>query len=194
MSSLPQPRGPVSEVLLTALRNSPAPLPAPPDTVDFEDLQLALYCCYELHYRGFDGVDDGWEWDPGLLAFRAELERQFEADVLALAGGSGEPPAPGTIDAQLRELMHADDAPSVSSFIEREASSDQVLEFMIHRSAYQLKEADPHSWAIPRLHGAPKAALIEIQADEYGGGQADQIHAELFARAMEAVGLDSTYG
>ena len=51
----------------------------------------------------------------------------------------------------LRELMHGDDAPSVSTFIEREATAEQVLEFMIHRSAYQLKEADPHSWAIPRL-------------------------------------------
>jgi len=64
----------------------------------------------------------------------------------------------------------------------------------VHRSAYQLKEADPHSWAIPRLSGPPKAALIEIQADEYGGGRADRIHAALFARAMEAVGLDATYG
>ena len=60
----------------------------------------------------------------------------------------------------------------------------------MHRSAYQLKEADPHSWAIPRLWGAPKAAMVEIQADEYGGGRADWIHAELFARAMRAVGLD----
>ena len=57
---------------------------------------------------------------------------------------------------------------------------------MVHRSAYQLKEADPHSWAIPRLTAAPKAALIEIQADEYGGGRPDQVHAALFARAMEA--------
>src|SRR3954447_4169172 len=193
MPALPSPRGPVSEALFTALRGAPAALPDPPAS-DFEDLQLALYCCYELHYRGFDGVDDAWEWEPGLLAFRAELERRFEADVVALAGEPGEPPAPDQIDAELRELMHADDAPSVSTFIEREASAEQMLEFMIHRSAYQLKEADPHSWAIPRLHGVPKAALIEIQADEYGGGQADQIHAALFARAMEAVGLDATYG
>ena len=65
---------------------------------------------------------------------------------------------------------------------------------MIHRSAYQLKEADPHSWALPRLWGAPKAAMVEIQADEYGGGRPEHIHAELFARAMEAVGLDARYG
>ena len=94
----------------------------------------------------------------------------------------------------LRELMYGDEAPSVSTFIEREASAEQVLEFLIHRSAYQLKEADPHSWALPRLWGKPKAALVEVQADEYGNGRPDDIHAELFARTLDAVGLDSTYG
>ena len=64
----------------------------------------------------------------------------------------------------------------------------------MHRSAYQLKEADPHSWALPRLSGGPKAALVEIQADEYGGGDPQRIHATLFAHAMDALGLDSAYG
>jgi hypothetical protein len=193
MPTLPEPRGPLSESLLSALPGPPRALPTDVTDPDFEDLQLALYCCYELHYRGFDGVDDSWEWDPGLLSFRAALERHFAADVEALTGPRPDAP-PEEMDVALRELMHADDAPSVSSYIERDATVEQVHEFMIHRSAYQLKEADPHSWAIPRLHGAPKAALIEIQADEYGGGQADQVHAALFARAMEAVGLDATYG
>jgi Iron-containing redox enzyme len=65
---------------------------------------------------------------------------------------------------------------------------------VIHRSAYQLKEADPHSWAIARLTGPPKAALVEIQADEYGGGRAERIHAQLFADVLDALGLDSRYG
>ena len=46
------------------------------------------------------------------------------------------------------------------------------------------------SWALPRLSGPPKAALVEIQADEYGGGRPDRIHATMFARSMEALGLD----
>jgi hypothetical protein len=90
--------------------------------------------------------------------------------------------------------MYGDNAPSISTFIEREATAEQLLEFMIQRSAYQLKEADPHSWALPRLWGRPKAAMVEIQADEYGNGRPDAIHADLFARSMEAAGLDSTYG
>jgi hypothetical protein len=36
--------------------------------------------------------------------------------------------------------------------------------------------------------------MVEIQADEYGGGDAARIHAQLFARAMDAFGLDSRYG
>jgi len=194
MPTLPLPRGPVSEALVAELRDPPHRLDVPSGEIESEDLQLALYCCYELHYRGFDGVADEWEWEPSLLALRAELEQRFEAELLELAGPVGEPPAPEEIDVALRELMLADDAPSLSTYVERDATAAQVAEFMIHRSAYQLKEADPHSWAIPRLWGAPKAALVEIQADEYGGGRPDQIHAELFARAMEAVGLDARYG
>ena len=83
---------------------------------------------------------------------------------------------------------------SLSRYVRSTATLEQVLEFFVHRSAYQLKEADPHSWAIPRLWGPPKAALVEIQADEYGGGRPDWVHAELFARAMRAVGLDGSYG
>ena len=194
MSSLPQPRGPVSDALFTGLRRPPQALDLPAGEIDPEDLQLALYCCYELHYRGFEGVDERWEWEPSLLAFRGELERRFEDELIELVGTPGAPPDPREIDVLLRELMQGDDAPSVSTFIEREGSAAQVLEFMIHRSAYQLKEADPHTWALPRLHGKPKAAMVEVQFDEYGNGRAEDIHAELFARAMDAVGLDSTYG
>ena len=45
------------------------------------DVQLTLYVCYELHYRGFAGVDDGWEWNPGLLHLRAQLEDAFLSGV-----------------------------------------------------------------------------------------------------------------
>jgi hypothetical protein len=98
------------------------------------------------------------------------------------------------MDLALRAIDDADDGPSLSTYIERHATLDQALEFLIHRSAYQLKEADPHSWALPRLSGPPKAALVEIQADEYGGGRPERIHATMFARSMEALGLDSEPG
>jgi hypothetical protein len=190
VNALPSPRGAVTELLLDALPGAVMPLPMTEPTSD-EDLHLALYLCYELHYRGLPGVDDDWEWEPSLLALRGALEERFEAELRAAV------PAPdphAAIDVELRALEAADDGRSLSQHLEREGTLEQYLEFVVHRSAYQLKEADPHSWALPRLTGGPKAALVEIQADEYGGGEADRIHAELFARAMEALGLDSTYG
>ena len=53
----------------------PTPPVAVVDALADDDLQLALYLCYELHYRGLAGADADWEWDPALLGFRAELER-----------------------------------------------------------------------------------------------------------------------
>jgi Iron-containing redox enzyme len=189
--ALPAPRGAVTELLLAALPRPLAPLPQAPPPSSEEDLQLALYLCYELHYRGLPGVDDRWEWEPSLLALRGALEREFEE---ALRDAVPAPSPHGAIDEDLRALEEADDGPSLSQYLERDATLEQFHEFVIHRSAYQLKEADPHSWALPRLHGAPKAAMVEIQADEYGGGDPQRIHAALFARAMDALGLDSRYG
>jgi hypothetical protein len=197
---LPFPRGPISEALLDALtRGRHSIQAAEVDTGDplaDEDLQLSLYVCYELHYRGFDGVDSTWEWEPSLIGFREALEVAFEASLIALLG---EPEQKAVVDPQrmdlaLREVADADDAPSLSRHIEHHATVDQLREFMIHRSAYQLKEADPHTWAIPRLHGPPKGAIVEVQVDEYGGGRPERIHARLFADAMAAVGLDPNYG
>ena len=76
----------------------------------------------------------------------------------------------------------------------RRPAIEHFREFVVQRSAFQLKEADPHTWAIPRLAGRAKAALVEIQADEYGSGDPARIHQEMYRATMEALGLDSTYG
>jgi Iron-containing redox enzyme len=200
MASLPQARGECSALLLDHLVEDVHELTSMAlrdvsDPLTDDDLQLALYLCYELHYRGLPGVDARWEWEPSLLALRREWEAAFED---ALVAAIGVPVADGTVwsemDVALRAIVEADDGPSLSRHLERHGTIEQVLEFLVHRSAYQLKEADPHSWAIPRLSGAPKAALVEVQADEYGSGRPDRIHAELFAKTMDEVGLDRTYG
>jgi hypothetical protein len=190
--ALPEPRGAVTERLLDAFTGPPGPLAAGEPT-DVEDLHLALYCSYELHYRGLPGVDDRWEWAPAQLALRGRLEDAFEAELRAQVPVPTIPEA-AEMDLALRAIADADAAPSLSTHLERRGTPEQFLEFVVHRSAYQLKEADPHSWALPRLSGRPKAAMVEIQADEYGGGDPDRIHAALFARAMEALGLDARYG
>jgi Iron-containing redox enzyme len=197
MRTMPEPRGELSNLLLEHLAEPPHAFPesAPPPIADplaDDDLHLALYLAYELHYRGLPGVDERWEWEPSLLSQRRVWEAVFEDALLDRLG----PPQASALDMDLalREIIDADDGPSLSRHLEREGTLDQLLEFVVHRSAYQLKEADPHSWAIPRLSGPPKAALVEVQADEYGGGRADRVHAELFAKAMDGLGLDRTYG
>jgi hypothetical protein len=200
-TALPHARGQVSAILLDVLRSAPGMpvelpvLDATPALLADDDVQLALYLCYELHYGELEGVDDRWEWDPGLLAFRAVLERAFETALrAAVPAPQSAAPSRDAVGSALHALVAADDSPPLSRFIEMRATREQLREFLVHRSAYQLKEADPHSWAIARLSGAPKAALIEVQVDEYGGGRAERIHATLFAKAMAAVGLDPRYG
>jgi hypothetical protein len=196
---LPDPRGELSALVLEqlspAISEIPAQLPAlPDDPLADDDLQLALYVAYELHYRGFAGVDPEWEWEPSLLRLRRQLERCFENALRTAVGAPLDSAAPEEMDLALRAIADADDAPPLSRYIERHATAAEVREFFMHRSAYQLKEADPHSFAIPRLTGAAKVAAVEIQADEYGGGHFDRMHATLFAKTLRGAGLDDTYG
>jgi len=201
MLELPPARGEVSDGLLRALRGRPPrlgriALPESEDPLTDEDLQLALYCCYELHYRGLPDVDERWEWSPSLIELRGLLEERFEHALTTIVGPPEGDSAVGwnEMDLALRAIADGDDEPSLSRHLDRDGTLVQFREFLMHRSAYQLKEADPHSWALPRLSGRPKAALVEIQVDEYGGGRAERMHAQLFADAMDAFGLDSRYG
>ncbi len=190
------PRGPVSAVLLSHLTSSPRRLPEPPslpgDALGDDDLHLALYVCYELGYRGFAGVDEGWEWHPSLIAYRARLEQAFEAALRA--AHPARPVDPRDVAGELQSIVDGDRSPSLSGTLATTGTIAQYREFAVHRSAYQLKEADPHTWAIPRLAGVPKATLIRIQCEEYGDGCVERMHSTLFARTMEQLGLDSRYG
>jgi hypothetical protein len=201
-AALPRPRGPLTTALLDALVRDPHRSldlrhlsweGEASDALLDEDLQLALWLAYELHYRGLEGVDERWEWHPELLWARARWEDHL------VAGLERAVPRPGPLDAAqvvagLTALAEADDGPSLSKFLMREATAEQFGEFLVHRSLYHLKEADPHSWAIPRLSGRVKAALVTIQADEYGGGDAPAMHAQLFRALLADQGLRTAYG
>src|ERR687893_456502 len=199
---LPEPRGPLTSALCTDLTSgtlAPATVElaertaaAATDPLADEDLQLALAICYELHYRGFDDVGEDWEWDPELLRLRAHLERAHTAALQALVGELEVTDEP--VDRQLTALVAADDGPSLSSYMSRSGSLEQWREYLTLRSVYHLKEADPHTFAVPRLSGRAKAAVVEIQADEYGGGSAERMHSQLFAGMMCDLGLDGGYG
>ncbi len=201
---LPAPRGRLSAALLAHLVE-PGSAGTAQDLLDLaraaagtadvlrdEDVQLSLTVLYELSYRGLAGVDDALEWDLDLLRVRQALEEPFERAVRELV----DVPAaePGDVAETLFRMAAEDDGPGLSRYLARRADLGQYREFLTHRSVYHLKEADPHTWAIPRLAGPVKAALVEVQSDEYGGGRADRMHAALFARTMRALGLDDTYG
>ena len=81
---LPAPRGPLGASLTDLLVHPPRDTDAVDDEVltrwrdaattadplTDDDVQLTLWTLYALHYRGFEGVDDAWEWDPDLLRLR----------------------------------------------------------------------------------------------------------------------------
>ncbi|HWA52883.1 MAG TPA: iron-containing redox enzyme family protein [Solirubrobacterales bacterium] len=159
------------------------------DPLGDDDLHLALYLCFEQHYRSFPDVDPGWEWNPGLLAIRAALEHRF-LTALEAELGPGEPVEPREVGEALFRIEAADEGVSLSRYLEAKAGIEEFREFVVHRSLYQLKESDPHSWAIPRLDGPAKTALLEVQGDEYGGGRPERMHSVLFAKTMRALGLD----
>ena len=208
MRGLPTERGPLSSALMATLLRNDLPqdlvhleepleeaFRADADILFNEDLQLTLFVLYELHYSGFESISDDWEWHPPLLALRKRIEERFER-ILKDTVGELPRPAPNaqSVADALFEMAKAATGPSVSAFVARNATLEQAREFLVHKSIYQLKEADPHTWVIPRLTGRAKSALVEIQADEYGGGVPGQTHAELFARTMQGLGLESDFG
>ncbi|NJP45790.1 iron-containing redox enzyme family protein [Actinacidiphila epipremni] len=193
--ALPAPRGPLSRGVLHALRTARDADPALRQHAAGaepygDDLQLALYVLYELHYRGFAGVADDREWDPGLLAVRAALEDRF---LTALRRDVPGPRRPAEVFAELL-VEPADHSASVAHHLQRHGDLEQFRQYAALRSLYHLKEADPHAWVLPRLHGQAKAAMAAIEYDEFGAGRADQVHARLFADLMADLGLDTAYG
>jgi len=203
--AMPEARGPFGSCLVAVLTGASDPaqlrdaataaIAATEDILRDEDIQSALFTLYELHYGGIDGVADDWEWDPDLLAARALVEHAFEASLRAVVPVPERPePTADAVAAALFALAAADAGPSLSRFVARKADLDQVRQFLMHRTIYTLKEADPHSWGIPRLSGRAKAALVEIQSDEYGAGRPTRMHSAIFARTVRAAGLDDAYG
>lgn len=191
--ALPRDRGPVSAALADALRREPGGgtlrhLRVPDDPYG-DDLQLALYVCYELHYRSFRHVAGEWEWDPDLLRLRRDLEGVFLTALRADAPSHGD--TAGALDDLLVEPI---DVVGVSHHLRTEGTWAQLREYVAHRSVYHLKEADPHAWVIPRLTGRAKAALVAVEYDEFGAGRAERVHSKLFADLMRGMDLDDRYG
>src|SRR3546814_15396337 len=100
----------------------------------------------------------------------------------------------GDFATRLTNLIDELDRGSLAMFLQRRASQEQFADFMRQRSIYHLKESDPQSFVLARIDGPAKAALAEVQYDEYGAGDPDRLNDGLFARALAALGLDSHLG
>ena len=189
---LPRPRGPLSEATLRALMEASSRT-APLEHVEAataEDRALTLWVLHQLHYRPLAGVPDDLEWDPDLLALRLRLEGDLESELRSRFVA----PTGLSITEDLLDWASGQDGPSVAAFVQRHATREQVLELLRVRSVYHLMEADPVSWVVPRLGVQAKAALMELQYDEYGAGDPNRLHHHLFAVGMADSGLDATYG
>jgi hypothetical protein len=204
---VPRRRGALSDATLRLLVDSPnevserrlralATRVSGPVLAD-RDAQLTLWCLYELQYRGLAHVDERWEWSPAVLTLRGALEASFEAELRRAVGDLPRTFADVSRETGLVEAFEAVDlalpGPGASRYVRRSASLAQWQELLVSKSIYQLKEADPHSWAIPRLAGDAKTALVEIQYDEYGAGRRGRQHSQLFAETMRLCGLDPGY-
>ncbi|MGJ9413761.1 iron-containing redox enzyme family protein [Aeromicrobium sp. CF4.19] len=189
---LPEPRGPLSRSVRDRLASGDTQSSVLTSTVHpdirADDEALALWMLFELFYRGFDEVDDDMEWDPDLLRLRGRLERTLEGRLRAdFESWTG----PATVQAL---LDHHAQGPGVAGFVRDHATVDDVREILVQKSINHLKEADPHCFVLPRLSAGPKAALAELQYDELGNGHPERVHSQLFADALEAAGLDPSYG
>lgn len=196
--ALPRPAGPLSAAVIDTLtRGRPGlharPIDVPLCEADSSglDLQLALFVCYELHYRGFAGVNPRWEWSPALLHVRGRLEDAF---LSAVRDGVGEIPRGDTAADEMDKLSAEPvEGAGPSYFLRDKGTWEQMREYLVHRSLYHLKEGDPHAFVIPRLIGQAKASFVAIEFDEYGAGRGDRVHQQLFADLLDAAGLDSAY-
>ncbi|MEP9364622.1 iron-containing redox enzyme family protein [Nocardioides sp. CN2-186] len=187
---LPTPRGPLSETLSACLRSSDVPVPVGPASASWDDRTLSLWILHQLHYRGFDGVADELEWDPQLLRLRVELEQDLERRLRERFT----PPTGLTLVDDFFDWVAEHDGASLATHVHRDATREQVLGMLRERSLYHLMESDPTAWLVPRLGVRAKAALMELQYDEYGAGDPNRLHHHLFALGMEASGLDPAYG
>ncbi len=194
---LPRPRGALSTWLVDLLRTDPLqadPASTPPPASDGrDDDAISLWILQELHYRGFDEVDDRWEWQPTTIGVRLQLETALEQ---RLRGRYAAADVPRTEDlvADLQDLVAADSGPSLARHVQKDGSRAETDTLLRQRSVYHLKEADPTSWVVPRLSAKPKAALLEVQFDEYGNGDPAKLHHVMFERGLVASGLSADYG
>ena len=165
-------------------------------TLDDDDVHTALWAAYQLHYTGFDDVDDRWEWDPDLLRLRRALEDRFLAELRFRTADIVQQAleAKGSVADRLFAMTENVEGPALAAYLRRDATHEEMLELLVQRSIHNLQESDPQAFVLPRVGGRPKVALAELLYDEFGAGRPERLHSALFARGLAECGLDDEPG
>lgn len=190
---LPWPRGELSGFVVSALQREPGTLGVAPgltgvDALGDDDFGLALYLCYELHYRKL--AEPLWQFDPQLLGFRREMERAFvdqlreEIARVAKRGSTD-------VTLALDELIQRSSKNLLSLYLTESGTLEQFRELCVHHSAYQLREADPSAYGMP---GFADDATSTQTSDDAEGDIGAPSPSSLFGDTMVALGLDPSYG
>ena len=180
--------------LHAALLDDPDSRPADLPDDGAEDRAIALWMLHGLHHHGFDDVDDNADRSPALMALRRTLEDELEARLRERWAAVTERPDSGDLGQDLFDLVASHDGASVARFVRAEAGVEQVRELLRMRSVYALHESDPSAWVVASLPVRAKAALMELQYDEYGAGDPNRLHHHLFAQGLVGAGLEADYG
>ena len=124
-------------------------------------------------------------------ALRAAAEERFEAALRSLV--AAHPPVPAdAVPRALAALVAADDGPPLAAFLQRHATLEQFREFVVHRSVYHLKEADPHTWAHPPARRAGQGRAGRDPGRRVRRRPRRPDARELFRTLMAGLGLDPT--
>ena len=201
MLRLPDPRGPTSEALLAALVRRPPRLGRraaarrrrrrSPTTTSSCRSTSATSCTTAACRASTSAGSGRRRCSPC-----ARSSRSASRPRCARSSGPAEPPpAPEAMDLALRAVIAADDAPvAVAPHRARGAARAACSSSSCTARPTSSRRPTRTPGRSRASRGAPKAALVEIQADEYGGGRPERMHARLFADAMDALGLDARYG
>ena len=90
-------------------------------------------------------------------------------------------------DVVLRLAREAE-GPNLSAYLRREATRDtDASTFSASGASSSSRSPTPRRSSLPRLAGAAKVALAELQYDEFGAGRPAALHQQLYAEALRVV-------
>jgi hypothetical protein len=99
-----------------------------------------------------------------------------------------------TLVQELDAVVSAHPSTSISDYLCRRGTIDELREYCIHLSVSKLKYSDAQAFGVARLQGAAKAAMVQIQFGDHGGGSSAHSTTSLFGEMLTSLRLDPSYG